>query len=226
MTKAVALLSGGLVLAMPAMAAAAPRGMNPVPHGNPGDWFDADSYPPAAIRAERQGRVVVALGIDSAGAVATCVVKVSSGTAALDEGTCAIARERGRFDPATDGKGRPTAGEYLMPVRWALPDTPPPSLDLTSFPARRTQAVEIFFNAAGVVTSCRVIEDTPVDDKGNSAMLCPSTQIGRQQVPMTRDGKPVAYKVVQRMITEVTPSDGDDPPASSPPVMDGKPRLR
>lgn len=208
----VTMLCCALVLATPC---AAQRSMKAVPHGDPAEWFGPDSYPPEAIRAERQGRVIIALGIDSAGAVATCAVKLSSGTAVLDDGTCAIARERGRFDPATDRKGRPIAGEYLMPVRWLLPSTPPPSVDLASLPAKRTQAMEVFFNAAGVLTSCRVIENQPADDKGTAGESCPSSRIGRQEVPVVRNGKPVAYKIVQRITTEVTPTD-DDTPASPP----------
>ena len=191
--------------AMLAGPAAAQRSMGAIPAGSPADWFGPDNYPPEAIRTNRQGRVVVTLGIDSAGAVATCAVKVSSGTAALDEGTCAVAREHGRFNPATDGKGRPIAGTYVMPVAWKLPDTPPEAVDLATLPPLRTQAIEMFFNAAGVLTSCRLVKDEPADGKGGPA--CPAQQIGRQVTPMTRNGRPVGYKVTQQMTTAVVATD-------------------
>ena len=193
------LLAAALLVAGPA---GAQRSIKAFPAGDPGDWFGPDNYPKEAIRTNRQGRVVVALGIDSTGSVATCAVRVSSGTTALDESTCAAAREHGRFNPATDGKGRPIASTYILPVLWTLPGTPS-AVDLAIVPARRVQASETFFNAAGVVTSCRVIENEPADGQGTPAMACPAAQIGEQQVPMTRDGKPVAYKVVQRLTTEV-----------------------
>ena len=185
--------------------AAAQRSMGAIPAGNPADWFGPDNYPKEAIRTNRQGRVVVALGIDSAGMVATCSVKTSSGTAALDEGTCAVAREHGRFNPATDRKGRPIAGTYVMPVAWKLPDTPPDAVDVATLPAMRTQAIEMFFNAAGVLTSCRLVKDEPADGKAGPA--CPAQQIGRQATPMIRDGRPVAYKVSQQMTTTIVATD-------------------
>ena len=197
------LAAAALLVATPA---GAQRSMGAIPASNPGDWFSPDNYPKEAIRAVRQGRVVVRLGIDSTGAVATCSVRTSSGTTTLDEGTCAIAREHGRFNPATDGKGRPIAGTYLLPVNWKLPDMPPAAVDLGTMPLRRTQAREVFLNAAGVVTSCRVLENEPDDGKGTPAMVCPAEQIGRQEVPIERDGKPVAYKVVQRITTEIIPT--------------------
>ena len=185
---------------MLAIPASAQRLMKPIPHGNPGEWFDPDSYPAEAIRAQRQGRVVVALGIDSTGAVATCAIKGSSGTAALDEGTCAIARERGRFDPATDRKGRPVAGEYVLPVRWQLPDTPPPALDAATLPPHRAFVVEVAISAEGTVASCKVIDAMGLDKNVDP---CAGRTIGQRAAVVQRDGHPVAYRVVQHLTEDL-----------------------
>jgi len=89
--------------------------------GNPGRFFGSDAYPPAAIRAEAQGRVVAALTVGPDGRVAGCSVTTSSGNSDLDDATCRIARSKVRFTPAKDDAGNPTSSSYTLPVRWVLP---------------------------------------------------------------------------------------------------------
>jgi protein TonB len=89
--------------------------------GNPGQYFGADNYPPSAIRAEEQGRVVAKLTVGTDGRVTDCVVTTSSNSSALDQATCRIARARVRFTPAQDAAGSPITSSYTLPVRWVLP---------------------------------------------------------------------------------------------------------
>jgi len=89
--------------------------------GNPGRFFGPDAYPPAAIRAEAQGRVVAALTVGPDGRVSGCTVTSSSGNSDLDDATCRIARSKVRFTPAKDDAGNPTSSSYTLPVRWVLP---------------------------------------------------------------------------------------------------------
>lgn len=89
--------------------------------GNPGQFFGADNYPPSAIRAEEQGRVVAKLTVGTDGRVTDCVVTTSSNSSALDQATCRIAKSRVRFTPAIDAAGNPVASSYTLPVRWVLP---------------------------------------------------------------------------------------------------------
>ncbi len=89
--------------------------------GNPGQYFGADNYPPSAIRAEEEGRVVAKLTVGTDVRVMDCVVTTSSNSAALDQATCRIAKSRVRFSPAIDAAGNPTASSYTLPVRWVLP---------------------------------------------------------------------------------------------------------
>jgi protein TonB len=89
--------------------------------GNPGRFFGPDAYPPAAIRAEAQGRVVAALTVGTDGRVTGCTVTTSSGNSDLDDATCRIARSKVRFTPAKDDAGNPTTSSFTLPVRWVLP---------------------------------------------------------------------------------------------------------
>lgn len=89
--------------------------------GNPAQFFGPDAYPPAAIRAEAQGRVVAALTIGPDGRVSACSVTTSSGNSDLDDATCRIARSKVKFTPAKDDAGNPTSSSYTLPVRWVLP---------------------------------------------------------------------------------------------------------
>lgn len=89
--------------------------------GNPGQYFGPDAYPPEAIRAEQQGRVVATVDIDASGAATGCKATVSSGSASLDAKTCAIAMTSVKYAPALDSRGRHVVGSYVLPVRWVLP---------------------------------------------------------------------------------------------------------
>jgi TonB family protein len=88
----------------------------------------ADDYPAAAIRAEQQGNVTIEMAVSATGFVTDCVLIMSSGFPILDATTCAIARRRFRFTPATDSNGRPVAGTATRTVAWRLPEVvvPPP----------------------------------------------------------------------------------------------------
>lgn len=81
-----------------------------------------DDYPKAALALEQQGRVVARLLIDEKGTIAACTIISSSGSDALDAGTCEALRRRTRFSPALDASGHPKAVHYVAPVNWAIPD--------------------------------------------------------------------------------------------------------
>jgi len=89
--------------------------------GNVGSYFGDDNYPPAAIRAEAQGRVSARLSVGADGRVSDCTIVASSGNSDLDSTTCRIARSRVRFTPAKDENGAPIASTFPLNVRWVLP---------------------------------------------------------------------------------------------------------
>ena len=91
------------------------------PRGNQGDWFPQDSYPPAARRAEAEGRVSVSVTVGPNGRVTSCRVTSSSGNQDLDDATCRLATRNGRFNPAKDSTGAAVEDTYaIRAVRWQL----------------------------------------------------------------------------------------------------------
>lgn len=91
------------------------------PKGNPAAWFDADSYPPAAIRAREGGRTVARVLIGTDGRVSACGIVTSSGSGSLDAATCSTLVHRGSFEPARDHAGVAIRSTFEVPVRWVLP---------------------------------------------------------------------------------------------------------
>jgi TonB family protein len=84
-------------------------------------FFGDGDYPADARHRGEQGLVGFSVDIDVAGRVSACRITRSSGSAALDDATCRIARERIQFTPATDRQGRPVADQASSRVRWVLP---------------------------------------------------------------------------------------------------------
>jgi protein TonB len=111
-------------IAAPAPPAPPPPRFTPKgaqPKGNPGSWQSADDYPSRALREEREGVTRFSTTISAEGRVTGCSVTGSSGSPDLDEAACRLVQRRGRFTPATDGEGKPTAGTWSSSVRWTIP---------------------------------------------------------------------------------------------------------
>lgn len=84
--------------------------------------FGPDNYPPAAIRAREQGRVVADLTVDRQGQVTDCRI-VESAAASLAEQTCHLAlSSTGLFRAARDRRGATVASHYQRRIHWHLPD--------------------------------------------------------------------------------------------------------
>jgi TonB family protein len=71
----------------------------------------AADYPPAAVRLQEQGNVLIKYLVTEAGRVSECNVMVSSGKSILDDAACALAEKNWKFKPATE-EGKPVA-QYL-----------------------------------------------------------------------------------------------------------------
>lgn len=108
--------------AMPAMGKDAPRVVKEAVPLAVGEWLGADNYPPAAIRAGEQGRVVAVVTIDATGHPTACRIDISIGSPVLEKGTCDVVLAKGKFEPARDAKGRAVASTLTLPVRWVLPE--------------------------------------------------------------------------------------------------------
>jgi TonB family protein len=99
--------------------------------------ISSDDYPPAALRAEEQGRVGVRLTVSAHGLASACTVTESSGSAILDRTTCLLFERRARFTPARDAAGKTTEGSFATAVMWQLPGGQPPSAPALPQPIRR-----------------------------------------------------------------------------------------
>lgn len=84
-----------------------------------GDISDHD-YPRSALIARAQGTTYFRFTVAPDGRVSECGVTRSSGSRALDEVTCQLARARFRFRPATDRAGQPVAAVLEGEQEWAL----------------------------------------------------------------------------------------------------------
>jgi periplasmic protein TonB len=84
--------------AAPAPPAAA-RPHRPPP-ANLADYLSSDDYPAGAADRREQGTVGFVVVVGENGRVEQCDIIQSSGSAALDAGTCTIARRRLRFNRA------------------------------------------------------------------------------------------------------------------------------
>lgn len=112
------------IIAPPAVVAPPPPRFQPkgaAPKGNPANWATTNDYPSRALREEREGTTGFRVTVGPDGRVTSCEVTSSSGSADLDEATCANVQRRARFTPAMDGEGNPTSGSYSNRIRWVIP---------------------------------------------------------------------------------------------------------
>ena len=204
-SNAFLLLAAFASLSAPVMGQPAKRTVGAAPVGNPADWFSPDAYPLDALRNGRAGRVVVEVGLDSTGKPVTCNVVQSSGTTSLDEGTCKLALERGKFDPATDRKGRPIASSFTLPVRREIPGTEDvPSIDLAKDGPSYASDIEILVAEDGKVVGCRSLLAKP---EALQDQNCRQFEIGKAfGSRYTRNGAPVSARIIMRSSMQVIAS--------------------
>ena len=91
------------------------------PLGSITSLFTSSDYPLEAIRAGHRGTVSALAMIGADGRVLSCKVVKSSSSAALDQKTCAVVKERGRFTAGLDRSGRPIDAPVFYRIRWELP---------------------------------------------------------------------------------------------------------
>ena len=78
-----------------------------------------EDYPPAAVRAEEQGRSVATYTIGTDGRVSSC--NASGAGPILDAETCKLIQRRFRFKAAADTSGSPVAETKTQSIVWRLP---------------------------------------------------------------------------------------------------------
>lgn len=176
-----------------------------------GSWIGPDNYPPEAIRAGEQGRVVAIVSIDAAGHPTACRIDVSIGSPALERGTCATVLANGRFEPARDARGRAIASEMTLPIRWVLPseeDTRPPSGPWDTIHI-------ITIDADDTVLNCKVT----VNGKPQSTTLADCGRPGGSPAEL-RERLKITGRYSMRM--DVAIRHGDTPPPVPPIPLAGR----
>jgi len=94
------------------------------------DWRTAADYPEPAASQGKHGSAITSFEVTAEGRVENCRVIRSSGTAQLDEASCAIMTRRARFKPGVDAKGQPQTITTGITVHWIMPGQPQTSADL------------------------------------------------------------------------------------------------
>lgn len=95
------------------------------PRVSPAQWITTEF--PGNPEHPEEGIVAYRLLIGRDGRPTACLIRQSSGSARLDQGTCAVLMRRARFWPATNAKAQPIEGEWSGTVRWVIPDEPLPT---------------------------------------------------------------------------------------------------
>lgn len=90
--------------------------------GNLISAFKADDYPADAVINNQSGSVRFSVLIDESGRVADCTIIETSGVASLDAQSCAIVKERARYQPAVGKDGKAAKDAVVARVTWRLPD--------------------------------------------------------------------------------------------------------
>lgn len=168
-----------------------------VPAGNPGTWVTNADYPLASLRAEQQGVTGFRLKVDPQGRPTACELTSSSGSPELDSTTCSLMMRRGRFVPALDVKGRPTAGTYSSRFRWVIPKYEGPR-SLT--PGSRIMSFVV--ETDGVATNCQLLVNGT--EQSGSAASDPCDGKPRFTPLLDATGNPVRKKVTVTMKIETS----------------------
>ena len=91
------------------------------PKGDVRTVFTDNDYPEEAYQRQQEGSVQFSLLVDEQGKVAGCQVLKPSGIPIFDAMGCAVIRERAKFQPGLDAKGKPVRSTYVTPpVTWRI----------------------------------------------------------------------------------------------------------
>lgn len=116
---------------LPAWPAQAPLRVLQTP-----DWSDYRVYPAAARAAGAEGLVAAQVLIGRDGVPKDCRITISSGSVALDDGTCVLLRTM-RFGPTLGADAQPIETSFAPRIRWLLQDPRPFASSLVEAEYRR-----------------------------------------------------------------------------------------
>jgi protein TonB len=167
--------------------------------------FRASDYPADAWLLDEKGRVEYDLIIDPEGKVSKCTIAVSSGSAALDEATCAIVTERAQFQPAMADADTPIVGEYTDSYFWRRRENDMTDIRIRFEHTRLADGTSI--DCSYEVMRGEVPESLKrtLERNEERGEMC-KTLAGRTGVPYRDDaGRPVSKRVV--LLMDVVVSD-------------------
>ena len=86
---------------------------------SPPQWIGGGPTDADNREGRYQGTVAVQIAIDPDGHVSNCAPVRGSGNAGLDAMTCRLVKERARFTPALDARGRPVVSQAYRTIVWS-----------------------------------------------------------------------------------------------------------
>lgn len=205
MKIAMQLFAAWAAAAPPALWGRTEEAVNAAPVDNPGSWITPQDYPPMALARHESGATEFRLEVDAQGVPGACTIISSSGSDMLDQATCALVRERARFTPAQDRRGKAVAGTYSNRVRWAIPEHGPREIQVTPVPQTMSFAVDV--DVDGNIKKCAVLVNSITVDPFKGAAppdpCAPSVVSGLGAIVRDKDGNPVRATIVRTLTVEV-----------------------
>ena len=152
MHKRFSLLTAGLLLAQPALAA--DRQLHEIVFQN---------YPPRALAAGEEGPVFFTVTLDKDAHPTTCQVTHGSGYPLLDEETCKLIVQHAVFRAARDANGRVTRQTTEGVVNWTIPGHTPAPINFSPVAAKSKPEPQVCKKnlRAGTLSSVERICMTP-----------------------------------------------------------------
>ncbi|WP_443971050.1 energy transducer TonB [Sphingobium sp. CR28] len=189
--------------AMPAYAVDKSDG----PKGNASNWFTTDDYPAEALATSAEGTVGMKFDIDATGKVTFCAVTQTSGSAALDETSCRLMKERGHFTPALDKTGKPVSSQGTRNVTWQIPeDTGTP---ISEFP--RVTTLHFNVDEDGNASNCTATlksgqrPEQPLPSFSPEGCIGVASSDGKAKL-VDKEGKPVKAQMQVKILIEAFPT--------------------
>lgn len=181
------------------------------------EWLGPEHYPPAALRAGEEGRVVVTIDVAANGSPQACRPKGPSILPLLENGTCQAVMNGGRFEPALDQRGRPVPGTVTLPVRWIMPALSGTSASSPQFRPGSTDVTSVFaVGADDSLVSCQI------GGPEHSVTLPPKTCEALPRFDAVALRQALKLSGPFRVGLAVTMRSGDVPPAPAMPALSGK----
>lgn len=181
------------------------------------EWLGPERYPPAALRAGEEGRVVVIIEVAADGSPHGCRTRGPSVLPLLEAGTCQAVMSDGRFAPALDSRGRPVAGTVTLPVRWVIPASPFTTASRQPITLGSMDMMSIFaVGADDKVASCQM------GRPGHLVSVPPEGCVALARFDATALRQALKISGPFRVGLAVTMRSGDVPPAPAVPTLPGK----